>query len=129
MNTTTNTKPLRGSLAGLVNYAQDWATRAEEFLSRNKIGLDDDNRQKVIQMTCLFLQELEKSGAKSERKSCYVVHSQDRDWRFQTAVRSEAYIRFKRLGQDERVAMFYWTDRGECKKLYASEGYTLSRDY
>lgn len=117
------------SLEGLIDHAQDWATRAEAFILRNGMSVTDENRQYLIQMTAIYLLHVDQLGIMQTRRDCYVVHSQDKDWRYQTSDRADAYARFKKYVATERVGMFYWDGKGNCDRLHASENYTLTRDY
>lgn len=118
------------SLEGLLGHAQDWATRAEAFILKNGWSLTDENRQSLIQTTATFLMHVDKLGAKLQRKECYVVHSQDNDWRFQTSSYKVAFDRFKSgCVANERVGLFHWDSRCVCRRLHASDNYTLTRDY
>lgn len=116
-------------LDGLYDRAKDWADRAEAFIIQNGWSLTDENRQKLIQTTSLYLMHMDAQNVSLARKDCYVVHSQDKEWRYQTKDRRNAFIRFKVHDKVERVAMFHWDDKGNCTRLFASDGYSLSRDY
>lgn len=117
------------SLEGLLDHAQEWATRAEAFIIKNGWSITDENRVKIIQETAVYLMHIDKLGIKLERKDCYVVHSQDKNWRFQTVDRNVAFQKFKDAGKNERVGMFHWDDRCNCRRLFTSDNYTLTRDY
>lgn len=122
------------SLEGLIDHAQDWATRAEAFILKNGWSITDENRPYVIQMTSMYLLHMDelltKGAVKLQRRNCYVVHSQDEDWRYQSTDRSVVYQKFKwELVCAKRVGMFHWDDKGNCIRLYASDNYTLTRDY
>lgn len=121
-------------LSGLLDHAQDWATRAEAFILKNGWSLTDENRPYVIQMTSIYLLHMDelmaKCAVKLQRKECYVVHSQDNDWRFQTSSYKVAFDRFKAgCSASERVGLFHWDSRCVCRRLHASDNYTLTRDY
>lgn len=118
------------SLEGLLDHAQDWADRAEAFIVQNGWSITDENRQKLIQTTSLYLMHMDAANVSLARKDCYVVHSQDKEWRYQTKGRAVAFDKFKKADKSgDRVAMFHWDDKGNCTRLFASDGYTLSRDY
>lgn len=122
------------SLEGLIDHAQDWATRAEAFIIKNGWSITDENRPYVIQMTAIYLSHMDELNSKLvvklDRKNCYVLHSQDEDWRYQSTDYNVVYQKFKwAIANNKRVGMFYWDSKGDCKRLHASDNYTLTRDY
>lgn len=117
------------SLEGLLDHAQGYATRAEAFIAKNGVSVTDENKQMLIKITSLYLAHIDHLCVVTERKNCYVVHSQDSDHRFQTSSYKVAFSEFKEKGRTERVGLFHWDYRQTCRRIHASDNYTLTRDY
>lgn len=117
------------SFQDLLNSAELWAERAKEFIGKQSWSIKEEDYKEVVRQTAVFLMSMDSKIKPSVRFPCYVVHSQDSKWRFVTGELKYAMKRFQDTQGDERVAVFHWTVDKQCKRIYQSDGYSLSRDY
>lgn len=113
----------------LLDSAESWADRAKEFIGKQSWSISEGDYKQVVRQTALYLMAIDNLITSKVQFPCYVVHSQDKDWRYVTGELKFAMKKFQDTQSGERVAVFYWTQDRRCKKLYESDGYALKKDY
>lgn len=104
--------------------------KAIEHLQGSRRSWSEDNNEKILYITAVYLYQLDQLCSAKPVYPYYVVHSQNQDWRFETSNARTAFNQFKQAVRGgDRVGLFHWASRSECKKLYGSEGYAFERDF
>lgn len=104
--------------------------KAHDHLQATRRSWSEKDHDTVMYVTAVYLYQLDQLCTTRPAYPYYVVHSQDKDWRFETPTTRLAFNTFKKACADgERVAMFYWENKGTCIRTHASEGYAFERDF
>lgn len=107
-----------------------WIAEADEFLSSQKWSWHTDSADAIFFSTAIYLYHMSQLLNRVMTYPCYVVHSQDHDWRFVSSDYAPAFKRFKSsIRRGERVGLFHWIHANKCERIGVGNEYALTRDY